>query len=109
MTLFERYAFVAITSTDLAAARRFWVDQLGCAVTEDRPGEFFIVDAGGLRLCIDRPDGGVHRAGGSDPTIGLKVAAVDAVLTALAARRWEERPQIVHAGRGRSVMLTEGD
>lgn len=107
--MFDRYAFVAVTSPDLGAARRFWVDQLGCAITEDRPGEFFIVDAGGRRLCIDRPDGRVHRAGGSDPTIGLKVESVDAALDALAAHGWEGRPQTVQAGSGRYAVIHDPD
>jgi catechol 2,3-dioxygenase-like lactoylglutathione lyase family enzyme len=51
--MFERYSFVAITTKDLSAARRFWVEQLGFRVTEESPSEFFIVDAGGLRLCVD--------------------------------------------------------
>ena len=34
----ERYAFVALTTTDLERARRFWVDQLEFPVTEEEPG-----------------------------------------------------------------------
>ncbi|MGH8613020.1 MAG: hypothetical protein ACREYF_13620 [Gammaproteobacteria bacterium] len=49
--MFERYSFFAITTKDLAAARRFWVERF--AVTEEGPGEFFIVNACGLRLCVD--------------------------------------------------------
>ena len=37
--MFERYSFVAITTTNLERARRFWVDQLGFRVTEER-GKF---------------------------------------------------------------------
>ncbi len=35
-----RYSFVALTTTDLARQRTFWVDQLGFEVSEEEPGEF---------------------------------------------------------------------
>lgn len=117
--MFDRYAFVALTSTDLAAARQFWVDLLGCAVTEERSGEYFIVDAGGLRLCIDLADDRAHIAGRTDPTIGLKVRSVSEALLALARRGLTEPSDIVttakgshaiiHDPDGRAVVLTEVD
>src|SRR5881397_354837 len=61
--MFERYSFVAITTLDVGRARRFWSGILGFPVTEEEPGQFFIVDAGGLRLCVDLADGDVHRSG----------------------------------------------
>jgi catechol 2,3-dioxygenase-like lactoylglutathione lyase family enzyme len=67
------YSFAALTTTDLARQRTFWVDQLGFEVSEENPGEFFIVNAGNLRLCVDLADGDIHVAGGKDPVIGLKV------------------------------------
>jgi catechol 2,3-dioxygenase-like lactoylglutathione lyase family enzyme len=79
----ERYSFVAITAADLVLARHFWVDQLGFTVIEETEGSHFIVDAGGLRLCVDIADGDVHRAGGGDPVIGLKVDSVVKTLAAL--------------------------
>jgi catechol 2,3-dioxygenase-like lactoylglutathione lyase family enzyme len=81
-----RYSFVALTTADLARQRAFWVDQLGFEVLEETAGEFFIVDAGGLRLCVDLADGDVHVAGGKDPVIGLKVDSVHKTLAALAER-----------------------
>src|SRR5260370_27513554 len=62
-----RYSVVALTTADLARQRAFWVDQLGFEISEENPGEFFIVNAGGLRLCVDLADGDVHVAGGSHP------------------------------------------
>ena len=59
---------------------------MGCRVTEDAPGHHFIVDVGGLRLCVDTEDGDVHRAGGGDPVIGLRVVDVKAALKTLAGR-----------------------
>ncbi len=117
--MFERYSFVAVTTRDIDAARRFWVDRLGFAVTEEEPGHFFIVDAGGLRLCVDLEDGEVHRAGGMDPVIGLKVRSVDQTLAALAERgvHCTKAPATHRGGRyaelrdpdGRAVILTESD
>lgn len=117
--MFDRYSFVALTSTDLAAAQHFWVELLGCAVTEHRAGEFFIVDVGGLRLCVDLADGKTHFAGSTDPTIGLKVGSVKEALLALANRGLREAPPIVttakgsytiiHDPDGRAVVLTEAD
>ena len=116
---FERYAFVAVTTTDLARARAFWVGAFGCRVTEDSPGHHFIVDVGGLRLCVDLEDGDVHRAGGGDPVVGLHVASLDKALAALAARgvRPVEPPSRGERGAwarlvdpdGRAVVLTESD
>jgi len=84
--MFERYSFVAITTLNLERARRFWVDDLGFAVTEEQPGQFFIVDAGGLRLCIDLADDEIHRPGSTDPVIGLRVQSVQRVMEKLARR-----------------------
>ena len=115
---FERYSFVAVTTRDLRRARAFWVTGLGCRVTEDNPGHHFIVDAGGLRLCVDLADGKAHR-GGSDPIIGLKVASLSATLAVLDGRgikpveirRRGARGSYahVHDPDGRSVILTESD
>jgi hypothetical protein len=117
--LFERYSFVAVSTTNLAAVRRFWVQQLGCIVTEERGEEFFIVDVGGLRLCVDLADGKTHLAGSTDPTIGLKVASVKEALLALAQRGLAQQSEVVHTSRssyaivhdpdGRAVVLTEAD
>src|SRR6266571_2856527 len=117
--MFERYSFVAITTTDLGRARRFWVDKLGFRVTEEKPDDFFIVDAGGLRLCVDLADGDIHVAGGKDPVLGLKVDSVRETLAALAARgvavpRQENSEQrgscaVLRDPDGRAVILTEAD
>ncbi len=117
--MFDRYSFVAVTTKDLPAARRFWVEQLGCPVTEERAGEFFIVDAGGLRLCVDLPDGEIHFLGSTDPVIGLKVRSLQACLGTLTARGNTERAEpvfapkgsyaIIHDPDGRAIVLTEAD
>ena len=87
-------------------------------MTEGRQREFFIVDAGGLRLCVDRVDGEIHIAGGTDPVIGFKVASLDPVLAALAGLGLdvaspvqEERGRyaILRDPDGRPVILTEVD
>jgi catechol 2,3-dioxygenase-like lactoylglutathione lyase family enzyme len=115
----ERYAFVALTTTDLARQRAFWVDRMGFAVTEERPGEFFLVDAGGLRLCVDLADGDVHVAGGTDPVIGLKVGRLEEALATLRERGVSPaappaagergRYAVVRDPDGRAVILTEAD
>jgi catechol 2,3-dioxygenase-like lactoylglutathione lyase family enzyme len=117
--MFERYSFVALTTRDLLKARHFWAAQLRCPVTQEQPGEFFIVDVGGLRLCVDLADGKAHIAGSTDPTIGLKVRSVAHALQALAQQGFAQNPEVVHAARGsyaiihdpdgRAVILTEAD
>lgn len=117
--MFERYSFVALTSTDLVSARAFWADLLGCSVTESRGEQYFVVDVGGLRLCVDRDDGRTHRAGSTDPTIGLKVASVAEALAELQKRGLRESSTpvetprgayvIIHDPDGRSVILTAVD
>jgi len=107
--VFERYSFVAITTTDLGRARTFWVDQLGFRVTEERHDEFFIIDAGGLRFCVDLADGDIHVAGGTDPVVGLKVASLEAVLADLAARGVQVASPPVSGGRGRYAVLRDPD
>lgn len=114
-----RYSFAALTTTDLARQRTFWVDQLGFEVSEENPGESFIVNAGGLRLCVDLADGDIHVAGGKDPVIGLKVDSVTETLGALAARGLPVPAKPVRTQRGsyavvrdpdgRAVILTEAD
>src|SRR2546426_7570634 len=76
IAVFERCSFVSLTTSDLGRARRFWVEALGFPIIEEREGDYFIVDAGGLRLCVDAADGDLHRSGGSDPVIGVKDASV---------------------------------
>ena len=86
IAVFERCSFVSLTTSDLGRAKRFWVEALGFPIIEEREGDYFIVDAGGLRLCVDAADGDLHRSGGSDPVIGFKVASVRDALEKLAAR-----------------------
>jgi catechol 2,3-dioxygenase-like lactoylglutathione lyase family enzyme len=115
----ERYSFVALTTTDLERARRFWVDQLGFPVTEEEAGHFFIVDAGTLRLCVDVADGDAHRAGSTDPVIGFKVSSLSETLAGLATRGVHPHrgPLAGHRGSyaelrdpdGRVVIISEVD
>ena len=115
----QRYSFVAVTTRDLAPCRAFWSDQLGFPVTKEEPGHYFIVDAGGLRLCVDSEDGVLHRRGGTDPVIGLKVRSLASTLKALEKRgvRLSQGPTkgsrgawaVVRDPDGRSVVLTESD
>ena len=115
----SRYSFVALTTVDLGRQRAFWVDQLGFGVTEERPGEFFMVNAGGLRLCVDLADGDVHVAGGKDPVIGLKVDSLQKTLGELASRGVEAsggpigaqaaQYAVIRDPDGRAVILTEAD
>src|SRR5712692_9500804 len=105
--MIQRYSFVALTTTDLRRAREFWVDRLGFRVTEERQGDFFIIDAGGLRLCVDLADGDIHVAGGTDPVVGLKVASLEAVLADLAARGVQAASPPVSGGRGRYAVLRD--
>lgn len=117
--MFERYSFVAVTTPDLTRARRFWVDTLGFPVTEEKPGDFFMVNAGGLRLCVDLADGETHRPRGTDPVIGLKVTSVKEVLEKLATFGItpSEGPVTTARGQyaqindpdGRTVIITETD
>lgn len=114
-----RYSFVALTTGDLARQRSFWVDQLGFEISEEAPGAFFIINAGGLRLCVDLADGDVHLTGGTDPVIGLKVDSVSKTLAELAGRGVAVPEQPISAQRGsyavirdpdgRAVILTEAD
>jgi catechol 2,3-dioxygenase-like lactoylglutathione lyase family enzyme len=107
--IIERYSFVAVTTQDLARARAFWVDGLGFTITEEQAGDFFIVDAGGLRLCVDAADGDVHVAGGSDPVIGLKIASVADALATLAARGIHSDGPATSRARGMHVRLRDPD
>jgi len=119
LPMFERHAFVAVTSQDLARSREFWVDILGCAVVEERPGASLTVDAGGLRLRLDAGSGRGPGAAGPDPSIGLKVPSVQEAIDALNEAGLEQYPPIERGERGafaivrdpegRAVILTEGD
>src|SRR5262245_57533105 len=117
--VFERYSFVAVTTTDLVRAKHFWSEQLRFTVTEEKAGHHFIVDAGGLRLCFDLPDGEHHKTSGADPVIGFKVASLDKALAALRQRGVEptDGPVVGNRGAyaalrdpdGRPVIITEAD
>ncbi len=117
--MIERYSFVAVTTLDLERARQFWTEALHFPVTEEKPGDYFIVNAGGLRLCVDLADGETHKAGSSDPVIGLKVTSVKEALKELApfgiiafgsaapgsGRAYAQ----IKDPDGRTVILTESD
>lgn len=117
--MIERYSFVAVTTFDLARARRFWAEALHFPVTEEKPGDYFIVNAGGLRVCVDLADGKTHKTGSSDPVIGLKVTSVEEALEQLApfgvvafdspapgsGRAYAQ----IKDPDGRTVVLTESD
>ncbi|HYU14474.1 MAG TPA: VOC family protein [Candidatus Acidoferrum sp.] len=117
--MFERYAFVAVTTRDLDRARAFWVGQLGFAVTEEKPGQFFMVDAAGLRLCVDLADGDIHATDGGDPEIGFRVRSVAETIALLRDRGLSPVKGPVTDARGswaairdpdgRAIILTETD
>jgi len=107
--IFERHAFVAITTTDVDAARAFWVDALGLPVIKEEEGHYFTVDAGGVRLCIDLADGELHKPGSTDPVVGLKVADLHAALAALAERGVRPVKGPVPAGKGLYAVLRDPD
>ncbi|MDB6159441.1 MAG: Glyoxalase/Bleomycin resistance protein/Dioxygenase superfamily [Gammaproteobacteria bacterium] len=106
-----------VTTQNLESARKFWVAQLGFHVIEERPDEYFIVDAGGLRLWVDLKESEERVVRGSDPAIGLQVRSVKMVLERLAARGISEKVEplsartglytIIHDPDGRAVVLTE--
>ncbi|MHC5012833.1 MAG: VOC family protein, partial [Planctomycetota bacterium] len=106
-------------SADPDAARAFWVEALGLSLLEQEPGGDFIVDAGGLRLCIDYREAGMETPRRTDPVIGLKVQDVAAVLSGLerSGVRAERGPERGRRGRwalirdpdGHAVVLTEAD
>ena len=117
--MFERYSFVALTTADLGRSRRFWVEQLGFTVTDEQEGEYFIIDAGGLRLCVDTADGDIHVAGGKDPVLGFKVGSLPAAIDALREQGVlpERGPTMAKRGAfailrdpdGRAIIVTEVD
>jgi hypothetical protein len=109
---------MAMTTGDLGRAREFWVGLLACPILEEREGEYFIVDAGGLKLCVDidgRREGDVA----SDPVIAFKIASVRDVVAMLRTRgvsvvkvdtsedngTWAE----IRDPDGRPILLTESD
>ena len=114
--MFEQSTFVAFTTLDLVHAKRFWVTQLGLAIVREAEN-YLMVDACGVRLCFDLPDGDDHRAPSSDGVIGLKVKDLDSALKVLQTRGVETvaGPFDDHHGKwaklvdpdGRSVILTE--
>lgn len=107
--LVERYSFVALTTTDLARARWFWVDRLEFPVTEEEPGRFFIVDAGTLRLRVDLADGDVHRSGSTDPVIGFKVTSLPETLAGLATRDVHPVRGVLEGASGPYAELRDPD
>ena len=45
---------LTLTSKDLARSRAFYTGKLGFRVLEERDGEWFVIDAGGVRLAVDK-------------------------------------------------------
>ena len=109
MSLFERHAFVAITTKDLDRARVFWTETLGLPVIEENAGDFFMLDAGGVRMCVDREDGDLRKAEGSDPSIGLKVSSLDPVMKTLRERGLEPERGPVKTPKGSYAVYRDPD
>jgi len=107
--LFERHAFVALTTTDIYAAWKFWVEGLGLPVLREEEGHSFVVDAGGIRLCIDLADGDLHKPGSTDPVVGLLVKDVNDTLAALAKKGVRPKRGPVPAGKGLYAVLEDPD
>jgi catechol 2,3-dioxygenase-like lactoylglutathione lyase family enzyme len=113
--MFQDCAFIAVTTTDLVSVREFWVTLLGFPVVRE-DDEFLMVNACGVRICFDLPEGDIHQPG-TDAVIGLKVEDLEVTLEALAARgvRAAGGPFQDHHGKwaklldpdGRTVIVTE--
>ncbi len=107
--MFEGYAFVALTTTNLDEARRFWIDALGFPIVQEKKNYYFIVDAAGLRLCIDTADGNAHIAGSTDPVIGLRVKSLAPVLAQLTRKGITPEADPVRTERGAWAMIRDPD
>jgi catechol 2,3-dioxygenase-like lactoylglutathione lyase family enzyme len=49
----RRFRFFTLWTKDLAAARKFYSELLGFPVVEEKAGEFFQVEIGGVPVCVD--------------------------------------------------------
>jgi catechol 2,3-dioxygenase-like lactoylglutathione lyase family enzyme len=49
-----RLETLTLSTRDLGRARSFYSSKLGFPVVDDEEGQFFVVDAGGVRLHVDR-------------------------------------------------------
>jgi catechol 2,3-dioxygenase-like lactoylglutathione lyase family enzyme len=103
------YAFAALTTSDLARARWFWVDQLEFPVTEEQTGHPFVLDAGTLRLHVEVADGDVHRAGSTDPVIGFAMTNLATTLAALSERGLHPARGPVSGADGSCAELRDPD
>ena len=107
MSLFEECAFITLTTADLERARDFWVAKLGFPVIHEDE-HYFMIDAGGTRLCFDLPDGAARRSG-SHPSIGLKVKRLEDAMAALKQRGLEVSAPFLEDSRGRWAELRDPD
>jgi catechol 2,3-dioxygenase-like lactoylglutathione lyase family enzyme len=106
--LLERYTFMAVTTADLARARTFWVDHLLCPIIEESSGEYFIVDAGGLKLCVDVDDARRDVAG-SDPVIAFRVSSIVDIVSALRSRGVSIVNEVLGAETGSWAEIRDPD
>jgi catechol 2,3-dioxygenase-like lactoylglutathione lyase family enzyme len=63
---------VTFVTRNLAKSRAFWVDRLGFAVLREEPDRFVMINAGTIRLCIDRADD-AHKAKGGGASLLFRV------------------------------------
>ena len=56
---------VTFATRNLAAARAFYVDQLGFAVMKEEADRSVMINAGTFRLCLDRADSPRTKVGGA--------------------------------------------
>jgi catechol 2,3-dioxygenase-like lactoylglutathione lyase family enzyme len=73
---------LTLTTKDLARSRAFYAAKLGFRVLEDRDGQSFVVDAGGVKLHVDM-DGARSPLASSEPRLVFNTSELAARCTAL--------------------------
>jgi catechol 2,3-dioxygenase-like lactoylglutathione lyase family enzyme len=73
---------LTVTTKDIARSRAFYAAKLGFKVVEEREGTSFVVDAGGVKLHVDR-DGARSPLARAEPRLVFNTDGLSARCTAL--------------------------
>jgi catechol 2,3-dioxygenase-like lactoylglutathione lyase family enzyme len=94
---------LAVTSRDLARSRAFYAGKLGFHVVDERGGQWFVIDVGGLKLTIDT-DGARSPLTQAEPRLVFKTHELAARCTQL-----RDAGVSVDGPHGGRALLTDPD
>ena len=102
----RRLQFFTIRTKNLETARRFYVDDLGFPIMNEKAGEYFQVAIAGVPLCVDLSTGNAPTQANQ---IGIEVTDLDTTIAMLRKKGFVVREGARVEGAERWVAINDPD